>query len=206
MSVIKVTLPPGQLPVAGKQVSFKAPCDCSATEAIQIDGVNYTVCDALGRCVTGEGGVWAAGEIISVILCPEGQKAYIQNGNLFRTATGSYVGTGTSDAPSTVTLTFDFPPKVLMLFDGNGLIHLGSGSGFSTPPAIGFPQMLTTEYATGLFDVVVNGTDLQAKRSEDGKTISWQNKGGMEIDGVYYYSHAYAFNAAGVTYHYMILG
>lgn len=80
MSVIKVTLPPGELPVNGKQVSFKAPCACSAAEAVQIEGVNYTVCDALGRCVTGSRGVWEAGEIISVILDAENNKALIQNG------------------------------------------------------------------------------------------------------------------------------
>ena len=206
MSVIKVDLPLGEVPVAGKQVSFKAPCDCTVTEAIQIDGVNYTVCDALGRCVTGEGGVWAAGEIISVILCPEDRKAYILNGNLVRVATGSYVGTGTSDAPSTVTLTFDFPPQVLMLFDGNGLVHLGDASGFSSSPAIGFPQMLTTEYADGLFHSVYNGKNLQAKRSEDGKTIGWQHTGKMPIDTNEYYSPKSAFNSAGVTYHYWAFG
>lgn len=81
MSIVKVTLPPGEIPVEGKQVSFKAPCPCSEVEAIQIDGVNYTVCDALGVCVTGIGGVWDVGSIVSVILSVEQQKAYIQNQN-----------------------------------------------------------------------------------------------------------------------------
>lgn len=80
MSVIKVNLPVGEIPVMGKQVSFKAPCDCKAAEAIQIDGVNYIVCDAMGRCVTGIGGVWNVGEIVSVILDTTQKKAFIQNG------------------------------------------------------------------------------------------------------------------------------
>lgn len=79
MSVIKVTLPPGELPVMGKQVSFRAPCTCTATDAIQIEGVNYTVCDALGRCITGGRGAWENGELISVILDTENNKALIQN-------------------------------------------------------------------------------------------------------------------------------
>lgn len=79
MSIIKVTLPPGEIPAEGKQVSFKAPCPCDQTEAIQIEGVNYTVCDALGKCVTGIGGVWDVGSIVTVTLSLEQQKAYVQN-------------------------------------------------------------------------------------------------------------------------------
>lgn len=79
MSVIKVTLPPGEIPVEGKQVSFKAPCPCDVTEAIQIEGENYIVCDSLGKSVTGVGGVWDVGSIVSVILSVEQKKAYIQN-------------------------------------------------------------------------------------------------------------------------------
>ena len=79
MSVIKVTLPIGALPTEGKQISFVAPCPCTDTEAIQIEGENYTICDALGNCVTGLHGAWDVGNIVSVILSPEKKKAYIQN-------------------------------------------------------------------------------------------------------------------------------
>lgn len=79
MSVIKLTLPPGEMPVHGKQVSFKAPCDCGSTRAIQLDGVSYSICNALGRVVTGAHGLWEAGEIISIILDMENNKALIQN-------------------------------------------------------------------------------------------------------------------------------
>ena len=79
MSIVKVTLPGGEIPVNGKQVSFIAPCDCTQTEAIQIEGENYTVVDALCNCVTGKGGRWAAGSIISVVLDVDKKLAYIQN-------------------------------------------------------------------------------------------------------------------------------
>ena len=81
MSIVKVTLPGGEIPVNGKQVSFIAPCDCTQTEAIQIEGENYTVVDALCRCVTGKGGRWAAGSIVSVVLDVDKKFAYIQNDN-----------------------------------------------------------------------------------------------------------------------------
>jgi hypothetical protein len=79
MSVIKVTLPLGELPVNGKQVSFKAPCNCNVAEAIQIEGVNYTVVDNMDCCVTGKGGMWMAGTIVTVVLDVDNQKAYFQN-------------------------------------------------------------------------------------------------------------------------------
>ena len=49
MSKVKLTLPLGEVPVTGKQISFVAPCDCSNVECIQIDGVDYCVVDALGH-------------------------------------------------------------------------------------------------------------------------------------------------------------
>ena len=81
MSKIKLTLPGLEIPVTGKQVSFEAPCNCDATECLQIDGVDYTVVDALGNIVTGVGGVWTTGAKITVVLDVENQKAYLLNGN-----------------------------------------------------------------------------------------------------------------------------
>ena len=90
MSIIKVTLPLGEIPVNGKQVSFVAPCDCAGTEALQIDGVNYTVVDALCRCVTGVGGRWEAGAVVSVILDTDRKYAFIQNPTPTAADTGAY--------------------------------------------------------------------------------------------------------------------
>ena len=81
MAKIKLTLPGLEIPVTGKQVSFEAPCNCDTTECLQIDGVDYTVVDALGNTVTGIGGVWATGAKITVVLDVENQKAYLLNGN-----------------------------------------------------------------------------------------------------------------------------
>lgn len=84
MGKVKLTLPGLEIPVTGKQISFKAPCDCSNVECIQIDGVDYCVVDAMGNQVTGNptGGVWCAGAKVSVILDVEERKAYLLNGNI----------------------------------------------------------------------------------------------------------------------------
>ena len=54
--------------------------------------MTYAVCDALGRCVTGAEGEWDVGNIVTVILSLEQQKAYVQNNAkkpILRTATVS---------------------------------------------------------------------------------------------------------------------
>lgn len=138
MSVIKVTLPPGELPVNGKQVSFKAPCDCSVAEAIQIEGVNYTVVDNMDRCVTGDGGMWTVGSIVTVVLDVDNQKAYFQNNIGGKVATGSYVGTGTSGSGNPNSLQFEFTPKLVVISTtagyparpGIGIIHVPDNNGF----------------------------------------------------------------------------
>lgn len=79
MSIVKVTLPGGEIPVNGKQVSFVAPCDCDAVNGLSIEGETYTVCDAMGNCVTGIGGFFCAGSVVSVILNTDEKKAFIQN-------------------------------------------------------------------------------------------------------------------------------
>lgn len=79
MSIVKVTLPGGEIPVNGKQVSFVAPCDCTNVEGLSIEGEVYTVVDAMGQCVTGKGGAFCAGSVVSVILNVEDKKAFIQN-------------------------------------------------------------------------------------------------------------------------------
>lgn len=210
MSVIKVTLPLGEIPVTGKQVSFTAPCDCIATEAIQIDGENYTVCDSVGRCVTGKGGAWSAGEIISVILDVENKKAFALNAVNLSLESGSYIGTGAEGVDGTVSLTFSFAPRVLMLFTETGIMRMGhSGAANECDiPVIGFPQALTTSFAGGLFRNWDNG-GIVAKRSEDGNTISWYHNGRTydeETDEYYPSSSRYGFNGQGVTYNYLAIG
>lgn len=144
MSVIKVTLPPGEIPAEGKQVSFKAPCTCTVTDAIQIDGVDYTVCDALGKCVTGIGGVWDVDSIVSVILSPEQKKAYVQNNASYSPAnkptpteigavsdagSGSYTGNApsTSSPGTSKTLTFSKAPKIVLVYSDTNWAFFAPG-------------------------------------------------------------------------------
>lgn len=64
----------------GTMVKFKAPCDSSAvTGGISIDGVTYTVVDALGKCISGKPGYWVASAKLAVIIEANEGKAYVTN-------------------------------------------------------------------------------------------------------------------------------
>lgn len=77
---IKLNLPAE--PFSGQIVTFNAPCDCAnVTDGLSINGEIYTVCDAVGKCVTGVGGAWIKGAQVSVVLDCTAKKAYIQNSN-----------------------------------------------------------------------------------------------------------------------------
>lgn len=78
MSKIKLNLPLGEPAVTGKMVTFTAPCDCSAVEAIQIDGVDYNVCDSLDTVIAGRG-IWRTGAEVTVVLNAEKRNAYVLN-------------------------------------------------------------------------------------------------------------------------------
>lgn len=78
MANIKLDL--AAAPFDGQLVTFTAPCACDAvTEGLVINGETYTVCDGMGNCVTGSGGYWCSGAVVSVALDTVNKKAYLQN-------------------------------------------------------------------------------------------------------------------------------
>lgn len=121
--------------------------------------------------------------------------------------TGSYDGTGTSTNPGVVELTFNYPPEVLMIHEGSRFATGNCGYEGNPVPAIGFPQKLTTNYQTGLFySYKANPSeDIKAKRSEDGKRISWYSHANVTDEDTEEvgYLPEYGFNAAGKTYNYI---
>lgn len=78
MATLTVTLPSGSSVCDGKQVTFKAPCDSKGVTDIIINGVPYSLVDAMGESVS-TGNSYKSGVMVSVILDTTGKKAYIQN-------------------------------------------------------------------------------------------------------------------------------
>lgn len=79
MSKIRIILPMGEIPVTGKQVSFKAPCACEEITSIIIGSDEFALVDACKNAVNEIPEVFAEGALISVVIDVEGKMAYIQN-------------------------------------------------------------------------------------------------------------------------------
>lgn len=105
MSNIVVTLQNDEKIYDGKQVVFRAPCDCATPEAVVINGATFTLVDAIGRSILGtDSGYFSSGALVVAILDCTNSKAYIQNaaavgfaekaGTLSTTLPASKGGTG----------------------------------------------------------------------------------------------------------------
>ena len=112
-------------------------------------------------------------------------------------ATGSYVGTGKYGPDNPNSLTFEFPPKLLFITqyndDGN---FYGANSIDRNPMDC---SILTTSYTAGLgFSNVSSSDGLSgyAKKTEDGKTITWYHSSSASSQA----------NYAQRTYYYFAIG
>lgn len=105
MSRLKVNLPGNEIPINGKQVSFRAPCDCSDITCIVIDGEDYALVDSSNGIIAGTVNRWVAGALISVMLDVDNKKAYILNASPCTTCTAVLKATSWSSyAPYTQTV------------------------------------------------------------------------------------------------------
>lgn len=111
---------------------------------------------------------------------------------------GSYIGTGTKGADNPTGLTFDFAPKLIFCGDSqldicNYAINTSSRN-FGTI----LTALLTTEYQTGCGFGQGSSSELHAKISSDGKTVSWYYSGSSTA--------LYQNNGAGTTYYWLAIG
>ena len=112
MATLTVTLPTGTTVVNGKQVTFRAPCDCTGISGIVINGTTYTLVDATTEQITGH--TFKKDAMVSVIMDTEKKKAFVQNGIIFGVSTvelsraeyDALVAAGTID-PNTIYVVTD---------------------------------------------------------------------------------------------------
>lgn len=116
-----------------------------------------------------------------------------------KVATGSYTGTGTYGIDSPNSLTFDFPPKLLIFIDSYGHVMENQSNDTNHDELlIGNPQVLGTAYTKwGFPSAYYNSTSSYSKRSEDGKTLYWY------INSP---NAGYQYNTAGAIYNYVAVG
>ena len=114
-------------------------------------------------------------------------------------ATGSYTGTGTYGSSSPNSLTFAFEPKLVFMFKDKFPVY-GSVSSTTSHPVYGTTIGMTTAYSKSLFNIYGrrSGDDyyLYAKKSSDGKTLSWYHGAGANDQ----------MNGSGATYQYIAIG
>lgn len=78
MKTLNITLPEGSSVCNGKQITFRAPCDCTGVERLAIDGEIYDLLNIINESVS-TGNIFVDGALVSVILDTENNRAYIQN-------------------------------------------------------------------------------------------------------------------------------
>lgn len=76
MAKINLTLPVGELAITGKQITFKAPCDCAVDTVVSLEGVVYALVDTVNRPLPAN--AFKSGALVTVILNVEDKKAYVQ--------------------------------------------------------------------------------------------------------------------------------
>lgn len=116
-----------------------------------------------------------------------------------RFSSGSYVGTGTYGEANPCSLTFDFAPKIVVVFQtptsgSTGTIQVMSGE---YPFFIQNMDLLTTEFVPGRgFGSGSRSALPRGKKSSDGKTVSWFSPTGQGNQ----------LNTEGNTYSWFALG
>lgn len=116
-------------------------------------------------------------------------------------AVGSYTGTGTYGPNNPNSLTFDFAPKILMVFRTDTGTGKANGN-LARPDAsvcyfIQNLNLLTTSYVSGRGFGAQSYMGPFGKKSSDGKTISWYE----DINQA-----EYQLNKSGQTYSYVAFG
>ena len=78
MATLNITLPEGASICNGKQVTFRAPCDCTGVTGLIIEGVTYALLTTAGEAV-GNGKSFIKDALVSVIVDTEQKNAYLQS-------------------------------------------------------------------------------------------------------------------------------
>ena len=135
---------------------------------------------------------WAATDpVLREDFNADNQKIEEAMGGMAKIAMGSYVGTGTCDTGNENTLTFDFPPKLLIIQVEGGSHFLQFAYSWNWCLAIRGTQMMYTYSDTSDSRYFKSCTFIW-----DGNTVTWKGT----------YTPSAQFNLSGEKYHYLALG
>jgi len=129
--------------------------------------------------------------------------------------TGSYVGTGTYGADHPCSLTFDFLPKLIFVFayyenpdpGGSSARYIPLGNGIENHDedaclCVLDTSKIGTDYTAGFgLGYIHSANSLWAKKSPDGKTVSWYNTYNSRLG-----PEMYQFNTSGWEFFFGAIG
>ena len=218
MATLTVTLPVGTTVVNGKQVTFRAPCDCTGISGIVIDGTTYTLVDATTEQITGH--TFKKDAMVSVIMDTENNKAFVQNGIIYGVSTvelsraeyDAIVAAGAIDSNTIYVVTDDG--------EGENVVKVATGTYTGTGKDGSSNQnSLTFDFAPKLvivgtvpsIDIVsplvlIRGqSTTRISSTDDGNNISVSWSGNTVSWYVINDSASYQFNTVN-TYYYIAIG
>ena len=141
--------------------------------------------------------------------------AALKQAGAVQIATGSYVGTGTYGADHPCSLTFDFLPKLICVFayyenpdpGGNSARYIPLGNGIENHDedaclCVLDTSKIGTDYTAGFgLGYIHSANSLWAKKSPDGKTVSWYNAYNSRLG-----PEMYQFNTSGWEFFFGAIG
>lgn len=218
MATLTVTMPTGTTIVNGKQVTFRAPCDCTGIDGIVISGTTYMLVDATTEQITGH--TFKKDAMVSVIMDTENNKAFVQNGIIYGVSTveltraeyEALVAAGTIDSNTIYVVTDnDEGENVVKVatgtYDGTG--EYGSSNQnsltFDFVPKLVIVGVIQNLDIVSPLVLIYGQTITRISSTDDGNnvTVSWSG------NTVSWYvangGSAYQFNNAR-TYHYVAIG
>lgn len=141
--------------------------------------------------------------------------AALKQAGAVQIATGSYVGTGTYGADHPCSLTFDFLPKLIFVFayyenpdpGGSSARYIPLGNGIENHDedaclCVLDTSKIGTDYTAGFgLGYIHSANSLWAKKSPDGKTVSWYNTYNSRLG-----PEMYQFNTSGWEFFFAAIG
>ena len=141
--------------------------------------------------------------------------AALKQAGAVQIATGSYVGTGTFGADHPCSLTFDFVPKMVFAFayyenpdpGGNRARYIPLGNGIENNDedaclCVLDTSKIGTDYTAGFgLGYIHSQNSLWAKKSPDGRTVSWYNAYNSRLG-----PEMYQFNTSGWEFFFAAIG
>lgn len=152
MANLTLTLPDDIIICNGRQVTFKAPCDCSNVQSVIIKGITYALVDSNKRPVSG-GNAFCEDALVTVLLDTENNYAYLLNGgdaSNFSDITPEGIG-AVNKAGDTMTGTFEIK-------NATPLIKL-------TDSTSGAVTRLLTDENVSCLQTINDGNDVSTRRS-----------------------------------------